>query len=134
MSKEIFTAKTFFDNLKEKRLMGSKCKECNALFVPSRPVCLQCGSTNLEWIESKGEGSLETFTVIHVPPVSLLTKAPYVVGIVRLDEGVSIMGRIVDVDPTEPEKIKLGMRVKVVVIEENEKTVLAFKPFTTRST
>ena len=134
MIKEIFTAKKFFEHLKEKRLMGSKCQECNALFIPPRPVCLQCESTNLEWVESKGEGSLETFTVIHVPPISLLDKAPYVVGIVQLDEGVSIMGRIVDVDPNEPKKIEIDMRVKAVPIQENEKTVLAFKPLTARTT
>jgi len=57
-----------------------------------------------------------------------------VVGIVQLDEGVSIMGRIVDVDPNEPKKIEIDMRVKAVPIQENEKTVLAFKPLTARTT
>ena len=133
MSEQLFTAKLFYDNLKEKRLMGTKCTECDALMVPPRPVCPRCGSVNLEWVEFKGEGSLETFTVIYVPPISLSEKALYVVGIVRLDEGVSIMGRIVDVDPTEPEKIELGMRMNAGAIEENGKIVLVFKPATSSS-
>jgi len=128
MSEQFFTAKSFYDNLKEKRLMGTKCKECNTLAVPPRPVCPQCRSSNLELVETKDEGSLELFTVIYVSPISLPVKPPYVVGIVRLDEGVSIMGRILDVDPTKPEKIDLGMRVKAVAIEENERIVLGFKP------
>jgi len=123
-----FLTKTFYDKLKEGKLIGCRCKKCNFVMIPPRLLCKECGSKDLELVEFKGTGTLETFTVIHVPPMRLKNVAPYVTGIVKLDEGPMIMGRIVGVDPNKPEELRMGQRMQMEVIEEDGKPVLAFKP------
>ena len=60
---------------------------------------------NLEWREAKGTGEIYTYSIMHA------AKPAYVVAYVTLDEGVSMMTNIVDVDPAT---VKVGQRVKVV--------------------
>jgi hypothetical protein len=123
-----FTVKSYYDFLKEKKLMGNSCGDCKALMVPPRLVCIQCRGKRLDWVQFSGKGSLETFTVIHVPPTFLKEKAPYAVGIVKLEEGPMVTARLLGVDAQNPEKIKLGMSMVADYIEENGRTILAFKP------
>lgn len=125
---EPFTSKSFHDYLKEGRLMGTRCKECGLLMAPPRPLCSGCGSREIEWFEFKGEGSLEAYTVIHVAPASLLEKAPYIVGVVKTVEGPMITGRIVGVDPKEGQNLKIGMKVSLTPLFENDLPIIAFKP------
>ena len=50
--KEIpFTIASFDNFLKEKKLMASKCRECSALWLPPRPICLTCKGHEMEWVE-----------------------------------------------------------------------------------
>jgi len=105
-----FTIDSFYKLLGEGKLMASRCRSCGKLLVPPRPLCPSCYGTDMEWVELKGEGTVESFTVIHVAPPQFAEEVPYVVALVRLDEGVRLPGRLVGV---EPEKVKVGMRVKV---------------------
>ena len=105
-----FTIDSFYRLLGEGKLMGARCRSCGRLLVPPRPVCPACYGSEMEWVELKGEGVVETYTVIHVAPQQFAEEAPYVVAIVKLDEGVRLPGRLVGVAPKD---IKVGMRVKV---------------------
>ena len=109
------TIEQFYKYCAQRKLMGSKCKNCGAIFLPPRIMCNKCYSTNLEWVELKGEGEIVTYTVIHVPPTLLKGQEPYVFAVVRLDEGVQIGGLVKDV---KMEDLKIGLRVKVDFEEE----------------
>lgn len=126
--KNSFSVSAFFDYLREKRLMGVKCLNCQNLMIPPRLICTSCKKTNLEWSEFEGVGTLKTFTILHVPPTTLKEKAPYILGIVELNEGPLITGRIINISSNKPEKIKIGMSVKADFIQESDATILAFKP------
>lgn len=126
--KNSFSVKAFFDYLKEKRLMGVKCLNCENLMIPPRLICTACKKANLEWFEFEGAGALETFTILHVAPTFLKDKAPYILGIVKLNEGPLITGRIIGIPSDKPEKIKISMSVKADFIQESDATILAFKP------
>ena len=54
---------------------------------------------------------------------------PYLVGVVELDEGLKISGRILGLDAKKPESIKVGtpLTVDFQEQEEGERTYLAFK-------
>ncbi|RLF45866.1 transcriptional regulator [Thermococci archaeon] len=119
--------KTFLDDIERGKLIGNKCNNCGQIMLPPRKFCLKCGKSNLEEIELTGKGKIDVFTVIHVPPPFMKDKAPYVVAIVEMDEGPKIMGRLIDINPEEPEKIKSGMKVEFRSLEENDKKVVAFK-------
>lgn len=123
-----FTVNSFYDYLSNGKLMGSECEECGTRMIPPRSICLRCGGSNLKWFESSGEGTLQTVTVIHVPPTSLADNVPYIVGVVRVKEGPSVTGRIINMDPNTPEKIELDTKMILAPLKEKNQWIIAFKP------
>jgi len=106
----LFTIESFYDFAKEGKLMAAKCNKCGTLLLPPRPVCTTCLSKDFEWIELRIKGKLLTYTVIYVAPPQFESMTPYLVGIVKLEDGPNLPGMIKGV---EPEEIKVGMDVKV---------------------
>ncbi|MDH5816300.1 MAG: Zn-ribbon domain-containing OB-fold protein [Candidatus Nezhaarchaeota archaeon] len=106
------TIESFYKYIAEGKLMGVKCKRCGRIMVPPKPLCENCMAKDLEWIQLKGEGEIDSFTIIHVPPAPFSSIAPYAVAVVRLDEGPKIPGIVKGV--TQPHQLKIGMRVRMV--------------------
>ena len=113
-----FSVESFYRLIAEKKFMGARCKKCGRVLVPPRPVCPHCYSKELEWVELSGKGTVESFTIIHVPTVLLQGREPYTVAVVRLDEGPRIPGIVKDVK--SPEEISIGDRVRVEFEEPAE--------------
>lgn len=122
--------------LNERRIMGSRCKACNALALPPRPICHVCHSSDLEWVEFKGGGRLCALTSIVVAPPAMAREGfgrgnPYVVGVVELDEGVKAVVRITGVDAKRPETIKVGTPLRADFLSKGDgpelHTALVFK-------
>ena len=137
MSEQPFSDISYEQFLNEKKLMGSRCKACGALFVPPRSICIKCYSSEMEWVEMKGKGKLSAYTCIAVGPPWMVAegydrKNPYCSGVVELEEGERVVARIEGVDTKRPETIKIGMPLEVQFLHrgegENLKTFLAFKP------
>ena len=101
-----FTIESFYKFVSEGKLMGAKCSKCGILLLPPKPVCTKCLSTTFRWVELKGKGKLLSYTEIHISPMQFESMAPYIVGIVELEDGPNLPGMIRDV---EPEEIKVGM-------------------------
>jgi len=129
-----FNSASFYQFLAEKKLMGSKCKKCQALYLPPHPICIKCYGSDMEWVELKGDGKLAAFTAISVGPTCTIAEGhdrnnPYLVGIVKMDEGPKICGRIHGIDSKNPDRIKVGTTVKVEFPEQVQSTrrYVAFK-------
>ncbi|MBE0480404.1 MAG: Zn-ribbon domain-containing OB-fold protein [Dehalococcoidia bacterium] len=129
-----FSSASFYGFLAEKKLMASRCKSCRALYLPPHPICSKCFGTEMEWTEVKGNGKLAAFTAISVGPSCTIEEGysrdnPYVVGIVQLDEGPKVSGRILGVDARKPETIRVGtpMTVQFMDQKEDKRCFLAFK-------
>ena len=101
-----FTIEQFYKFISEKKLMAVKCLKCASLLLPPKNICPKCFSTSLEWTELRKKGKLLTYTVIHVAPAQFQSMAPYSMGIVKLEDGLQLLGMIRDI---KPEKIKVGM-------------------------
>ncbi len=123
--------------LHEEKLMSSRCKKCGALYLPPRPICIECHDTNMEWEEIKGQGKLAAFTLINIAPTFMQKEGytrdrPYCLGVVELEEGPRVDARIEGVDTTKPETIKVGMPLRVKYLHrdegENKITYLAYEP------
>ena len=119
-----FNTKAFNGFVAQGKLMGNRCKSCGEYHIPPRQICSKCGSQQLEWHEFKGEGILEAVTLNRTPSLAFKGRGPYAVGIVTLDEGVSISGFLAI---ENPEKIVVGIRVKFIAVKDGEKAILAFK-------
>lgn len=103
----------FWEATKDHRLTYQTCNDCQSVVFYPRRHCGKCGSTNTSWNESKGEGTVYTFSVImQSRHPGFRDLGPYAVAYVDLDEGFRIMTNVVGVqDPTKD--IQCGMRVKV---------------------
>lgn len=101
----------FSDYLQKGKLMGTKCKKCDEIYFPPRADCLKCMYDRFEWIEFSGKGKLHSFTKIYAAPKGFEDIAPYVLGIVDLEEGGRLIAWIKDIPDNE---IKIDMKVKIV--------------------
>ena len=123
--------------LSEEKLMGSRCKQCGAFYVPPRPICIKCYASEMEWVQTKGKGKLAAFTCIAVGPPFMMEEGynrtrPYVSGVVELEEDARVVARIEGVDGSKPETIKIGTALRVEFLHrgegEDSATFLAFRP------
>jgi uncharacterized OB-fold protein len=86
-----------------------RCRACDRrVFIP-QPFCRYCRSPELEWVPSSGRGTLYSYTVIWRPQMPAF-KVPYVVGIVRMDDGYDMMSNVVECDP---DAVRVGMALEV---------------------
>ncbi len=93
------------------RLMGHKCGNCNKVYFPPRDVCPKCHRESIgkmEEVHLSGHGEILTFTVVHDTPPAFMRQRPYVMALVKLDEGPVLTAQVVDSDPDE---IEIGKRV-----------------------
>ena len=109
----------FANFLKDGKLMGSKCMKCGEISFPPRADCINCMSSDFEWTEYSGKGTLHTFTTIYIAPTGFDDIAPYIIGVLDLDGGGRLLGWI---EELEEEEIKIGMKMKAVpkIFEEIE--------------
>ena len=105
--------KDYSGALKQDKLLGLKCNECGAVIVPPKMVCLACGSPNLDIVELGGRGEIQTFTVVNVAAEGREDEVPYIIVMVKLDEGPWIMGNLTGIDPGEVTMEIIGKRVKM---------------------
>ncbi|MCH8864105.1 MAG: OB-fold domain-containing protein, partial [Chloroflexi bacterium] len=76
-------------------------------------ACRNCTSTNMEIIELKGKGNIQTFTTINVAPLGRENEVPYTIVLVELDEGPWIMGNLIEIDPSKATMELIGKSVKM---------------------
>jgi uncharacterized OB-fold protein len=88
-------------------------------------VCSHCWSTALVWRRPSGAGVLKTFSVVQRGSGGFAALAPYVVALVELAEGPTMMTNVVG---TDPERIAIGMDLRLDFEERNERTVPVFRP------
>ena len=106
--------KDYSEALKQDKLLGLKCKECDAVIVPPKMVCMVCGSPNLDIVELGGRGEIQTFTVVNVAAEGREDEVPYTILLVELDESSWIMGNLSGVDPEKATmEALMGKRVKM---------------------
>jgi len=95
-----------------------RCADCRTHRHPPRPVCASCGSTAVEWTLASGRGEVWASTVIHAPTLpAFASRTPYGAVVVRLEEGVFLVGNVVDCPRDD---VTVGMPVDVAITEVEE--------------
>jgi uncharacterized OB-fold protein len=87
----------FWDAAAEHRLVVPRCSECGKWIWQPKPLCPACHATEPVWTQVTGGGRVASWTVIH-PPVlpAFADTVPFVILLVELDEGVRMVGQLVD--------------------------------------
>lgn len=117
----------YWEGLKHNELRLQKCLECAKNFFPPRPSCPYCGSNRLQWETMVEQGKLFSWTVVHAPALPALRgEAPYILGLVELQAGPRIVGRVVGCSPDELGK---DMPVRFHYHHANDEySLLVFEP------
>jgi uncharacterized protein len=121
-----FTIESYLEYVRNKKLMGSKCKDCGEVYVPVRKLCTNCNTANMEWTEMSGEGELAAYTSITVGTPYFVEKGydrknPYCFSVIKLKEGPMVSAQLVGVDESKPEQINIGTPLKVKFLETDLK-------------
>ncbi|MFD1569064.1 Zn-ribbon domain-containing OB-fold protein [Halorubrum laminariae] len=96
--------------------------------LPPRRVCPECGSTDLSREPLDATGTVETYSVVHVPAPRFADDAPYVTAIVDFGP-VRVTGVVRGIDP-EPNAIEAGdeLEASVGTRETDGERIVVFRP------
>lgn len=99
----------FWDAAAEQRLVVQRCGSCDRWIWQPRPLCPACHLPDPPWVEVSGDGMVTSWTVVHPPVLPAWSDdVPFTILLVELAEGVRMVGRLVD---AEPSALTIGARV-----------------------
>ena len=98
-------------------LVRPLCLACDRSFFTPRWSCPHCRSTDWEYRRSSGRGSVYSSTVVHRGP-DASWPTPYVLAIVDLDEGWSMLSRLQPGAEPDTDSAHIGNRVHVDFVPE----------------
>jgi hypothetical protein len=99
----------WWDATSGRRLLVQRCIACGHHQHYPRNICTACGASDLTYDEASGRGTVYSHTTVRRAPHPAFTP-PYVVALVRLEEGPLVLTNIVGV---EPETVRCDMPVRV---------------------
>jgi uncharacterized OB-fold protein len=112
---------------KNHKIMGIKCPKCGKVFVPPKMVCFECFEKMEEWVELGNQGTIKGFTVVSYSTPVLPLKPPFAYAIITLDGAHTDFIHIIK--ESDPQKLKVGMRVEAVFKEKPRKRILDIEYF-----
>ena len=94
-------------------LAGSRCTICGTVYFPPRPVCPSCPQhrqsiEKMEPFQLSGFGEVVSFTIVHEAAEGFEMQVPYVLALVKTDEGPVLTAQIVDLGPADA---RIGLKV-----------------------
>ena len=120
----------YWEATKQGKLLYQQCSACQSVVFTPRAHCNKCGSIDLKALESKGEGTVYTYSVVRQNRQPAFAEmGAYSIAYIDLDEGFRMLSSVVGVaDPTT--EISVGMRVKVEFEEQDsgDYRVPVFRP------
>ena len=104
----------FLEELKNGRIIGRSCHQCQRILVPPRMFCEQCFKGTDEWVYVKNTGKINTFSISYLDSDARRIKTPIPLAVIDLDgasPGIGILHKLGNVDP---KRIHVAMRVRAV--------------------
>lgn len=99
--------------LKKQRysLVGEVCPHCEAKLFPPRDVCPECGQEARELYTFSGRGQVYSYTTVYDAPAGYEHNAPYMVALVKLEEGPIVTAQLTDLGG---QAVEIGAPVEMV--------------------
>ena len=111
----------YLEFLSQGRFMIQRCRTSGKHIFYPRVAEPGTGSTDLEWVEPSGLGTVYSTTGVRSKP-----PAPsYNVALIDLAEGVRMMSRV---ESVAPEAVRIGMQVKAKVVRQDDQPIVVFEP------
>ena len=107
------TAETrpYWDACRNGELMLQRCDSCGSYQFFPRMMCCHCDSDSVTWTRVSGRGRVRSYTVVRRPvSKAYAAETPYIVALVELEEGPTLMSNVTGCDP---DAIKVGTPVEV---------------------
>ena len=118
----------FWRATQDKVLSYQRCKSCGTVVWYPRKYPTQCMDDDVEILESAGEGTIYSFSVVRQSYHPFFRNlVPYAVAYVDLDEGFRMLTNITGVDDPIHE-LTIGQRVELVWEEHEALSIPLFKP------
>lgn len=117
----------YWEGARRHELRIQRCVSCGQYQFFPRIYCSKCFSDQVEWVRASGSAKVTTFTIVRraVSP-AFGDDVPYVVALVTLAEGPTMMTNIVG---CPPEEVAIGMPVEVTFEDwTDEISIPKFKP------
>jgi len=93
-------------------LVGVHCDTCGHDFFPIRKICPLCRRKgNLSEKRFNTTGEIYSYTTVHTPPTGFDLRAPYVLALIKIDSGPTVLGMVED---AKAEDIKIGAKVEQI--------------------
>jgi uncharacterized OB-fold protein len=92
-------------------LVGEVCESCGNKIFPPRDICPECEAPAKTPFQFSGRGEVYSYSSVYHPPEGFDEFAPYMVALVKLEEGPMVAAQLTDV---EREKVEIGMPVEMV--------------------
>jgi hypothetical protein len=97
----------------EGKLLATRCENCGITYAPAKLYCERClASLNDHWTEAGPEGTVRSFTVLHLNQDGTRRPIPEVIVAVQLDGADTVL--IHRLMPAAAEKVRIGARVAPV--------------------
>ena len=110
----------FCASMRERRIEALQCGECGRRYLPPRPFCGNCHCRMQEWVPVRDEGTVEAWTVVHLPILDGRTgemrEAPYGMALIRLDGADTTLNHYLA--ENDSAQLAIGMRVRAVWRDE----------------
>ncbi len=100
----------FWDGTALGELRLQTCNVCGSLRFPPGPACPDCGALDRGHQVASGRGTVFSYVVHRHPPVPG-KELPIVLVLVELEEGLRMLGELVEVDDLA--EVEIGMAVQV---------------------
>jgi len=91
-------------------LTGERCPACGNAIFPPRDICPACAAEAKTAYQMSGKGTLYSFTILTEAPAGFEEQAPYVLALIKLEEGPLITAQLTDLDETP----QIGQPVEMV--------------------
>jgi len=99
-----------------------KCGVCGKIIYPKRKTCPDCLSNDLSDFKLSGKGEIVSFTTIHTASSRFEKNIPYIMAVIKLEEGPRIISQII----SDKTNVEIGKKVCCVprIISKDKKNGL----------
>ena len=88
------------------------CSDCGAVQYPPRESCRRCLSDRLPWTDQSGTGELIAETTVHLSQDAYFReRAPWRVGMVRLDAGPTLIAHLPAAGAAAPARVRVAAKL-----------------------